>query len=62
MKQLKLPLLLLGGFLSLHANAKTYDNTISHLSISHYQNPIKGQIVDQNGFGLADVEIIIKGT
>ncbi|MFV0175616.1 SusC/RagA family TonB-linked outer membrane protein [Empedobacter falsenii] len=62
MKQLKLPLLLLGGFLSLHANAKTYDNTIFHLSISHYQNPIKGQIVDQNGFGLADVEIIIKGT
>ena len=62
MKQLKLPLLLLGGFLSLHANAKTYTGTDYHQSISQDQNPIKGQIVDQNGLGIADVEIIIKGT
>ncbi|WP_312313760.1 carboxypeptidase-like regulatory domain-containing protein [Empedobacter brevis] len=62
MKQLKLPLLLLSGFLSLHANAKTYSNTIHNYTISKDQNPIKGRIVDQNGFGVADVEIIIKGT
>ncbi|WP_246034250.1 SusC/RagA family TonB-linked outer membrane protein [Empedobacter tilapiae] len=62
MKQLKLPLLLLGGFLSLHANAKTYIHTNYYHSISQDQNPIKGQIVDQNGLGVADVEIIIKGT
>ena len=61
MKKLKLPLLLLGGFLSLHANAETYKPDYNY-TISNQQNPIKGQIVDQNGFGIADAEVIIKGT
>ncbi len=62
MKQLKLPLLLLSGFLSLHANAHYLPTYETNVSILNDQNPIKGRIVDQNGLGISDAEIIIKGT
>ncbi len=62
MKQLKLPLLLLCGFLSLHANAKTNKVNKGINTEVYQENPIKGRIVDENGLAIADAEIVIKGT
>ena len=62
MKQLKLPLLLLCGFLSLHANAKTNKVNKGINTEVYQENPIKGRTVDENGLAIADAEIVIKGT
>ncbi len=58
MKKLKLPLLLLGGFLSLHANAETYKPDYNY-TISNQQNPIKGQIVDENNEPMEFVNVVL---
>lgn len=65
MKRLKLPLMLISGFLSFYTQAHTYlsKGELKFINLSKKEDgPIKGQIVDQNGLGVADVEIVIKGT
>ncbi len=63
MKKLQIPLLLLGSFFAIPVMAMDgNDKGSSSYSTTNEQNPIKGQVKDEYGLGLADVEIRIKGT